>query len=141
MPRWLEWRIPAFVRPKLRLPFFVAFVVIVSVAVYALFVVPRLQSRQKVKTIAAQIEENVPAGETVYAVNPDFQPFLFYVHRQLSYIDRIDELPARTNFFLVRPEKENEATTTKQFLPRHPAPVLRVRDYRNWQTILFRVTP
>ena len=141
MPRWLEWRIPAFVRPKLRLPFVVAFVAVASIAVYALVIVPRLQSRQKVKTIAAQIEENVPAGETVYAVNPDFQPFLFYVHRPLSYVDRIDELPARTNFFLVRSEKENDAMTTKQFLPRHPAPILRVRDYRNWQTILFRVTP
>ena len=77
MPRWLEWRIPAFVRPKLRLPFVVAFVAVVSVAVYALVIVPRLQSRQKVKTIAVQIEENVPTGETVYAVNPDFQPFFF----------------------------------------------------------------
>jgi len=141
MPRWLEWRIPTFVRPKLRLPFVVALVAVASVAVYAVIVVPRLQSRQKVKTIAAQIEENVPPGETVYAVNPDFQPFLFYVHRSLSYVDRIDELPARTNFFLVQSGKENDALTTKQFLPRHPAPVLRIRDYRNWQTILFHVTP
>ena len=112
MPRWLEWRIPAFVRPKLRLPFVVAFVAVASIAVYTLIIVPRLQSRQKVKTIAAQIEENVPAGETVYAVNPDFQPFLFYVHRPLSYVDRIDELPDTTNFFLVRSGKENDALTT-----------------------------
>ena len=52
-------------------------------------------------------------------MNPDFQPFLFYVHRPLSYVDRIDELPATTNFFLVRSEKEKDALTTKQFLPRH----------------------
>ena len=49
-------------------------------------------------------------------------------------------LPRRTSFWC-DPEKENDALTTKQFLPRHPAPILRVRDYRNWQTILFRVTP
>jgi hypothetical protein len=140
MPRWLEWRIPAFVRPKLRLPFVVALLAVGSLAVYAVVVMPQLQLRQKVKTLAAQIEQNVPAGETVFAVNPDFQPFLFYVHRPLLYVDRIDELPFRTNFFLVRSGKENDAMSTKQFLPRHAVPVLRIRDYRNWETILFRVT-
>ena len=58
------------------------------------------RSRQKVKTIAAQIEENVPAGETVYAVNPDFQPFYFMcIARCRMSTASMSCLPGRTFFW------------------------------------------
>lgn len=141
LPRWLQWQHPAFVRPKLRLPLLIALVAAFSMLVYAFAIVPRLQARQKVTTIAAQIEAIVPPNETLYAVNPDFQPFLFYVSRHLIYLDRVDELPRQTHFFLVRSEGEQDAARTAQFSPRKAEPVLRVTDYRKWQTVLFRVEP
>ena len=141
LPRWLQFQRPVFVRAKLRLPFLIAVVAAVSILIYAFVIVPRLLTRQKVTTIAAQIEAIVPPDETLYAVNPDFQPFFFYLRRHITYLDRVDELPAQTHFFLVRLERENDAKTTARFSPRQVEPVLRLTDYRNWQTILFRVEP
>src|SRR5947207_13119550 len=40
--------------------------------IYAVAIVPRLQGRQKVKPIAAQIEAVVPESERLYAVAPDY---------------------------------------------------------------------
>ena len=100
--------------------------------------VPHLQQRQKVKNIAAQIDAVVPASEWIYAVNPDYQPFLFYVQRPLRYVGAIDQLPLNTRFFLVRPANEAAANNAPQFSPR-PQPILRINDYRDWRTILFVV--
>jgi 4-amino-4-deoxy-L-arabinose transferase-like glycosyltransferase len=141
MPRWLQWRVPAFVRPRLRLPFIIAVVATLSMLVYALVIVPQMQRGQKVRTIAAQIDAVVPPNETLYAVNPDFQPFLFYVRRRIAYLDRLDELPAQTHFFLIRAEGENNVKTTPRFSPQHVESVLRITDYRKWQSVLFRVGP
>ena len=104
-----------------------------AVCLYATVLVPKLQTRQKIKTIAAQIETAVPPGETLYAVDPDYQPFLFYVRRPLKYVDRVDELPRETRFFLLRARDEAAAGQTTQFAPRHPQVVLRIQDYRNWK--------
>ncbi len=57
-------------------------------------VVPALQRRAKVKPIAAQIDALVPSSEPLYAVDPDYQPFLFYMRSRLVYVSRVDDLPA-----------------------------------------------
>jgi hypothetical protein len=98
-----------------------------------------LQQRQKVKTIAAQIDALVPASERIYAVDPDFQPFLFYVQRPLRYVDTLDELPPGARFFLVRPANETAANNSGRFSPQRPHAILRIDDYRGWRTILFAV--
>jgi 4-amino-4-deoxy-L-arabinose transferase-like glycosyltransferase len=136
LPRWLQLRRPSFVRPVLRLPMFVAAFAVIAMCAYAVVIVPRLQHRQKIRTIAARIDALVPASEAIYAVDPDYQPFLFYVQRPLRYVDRVDELPRETHFFLVRPRDEAKA---KQFASEQAEPVLRIKDYREWQTILFTV--
>jgi 4-amino-4-deoxy-L-arabinose transferase-like glycosyltransferase len=141
LPRWLQWRRPAFVRPKLRLPVTIAVVAAISMLIYAVAIVPRLQARQKLAAMAAQIEAIVPPNETLYAVNPDFQPFFFYLRRRIAYFDRLDELPAQTRFFLVRAQGEGAAKATTQFSPRAVDPVLHLTDYRKWETILFRIGP
>jgi 4-amino-4-deoxy-L-arabinose transferase-like glycosyltransferase len=48
-----------------------------AMLLYTLLAVPRLQSRQKIRSIAAQIDAVIPPGERLYAVDPDYQPFLF----------------------------------------------------------------
>ena len=138
LPRWLQLNRPAFVRPQLRLPLLVAGIAVFGMCVYATALVPHLQQRQKVKSIAAQIDAVVPPSEQVYAVNPDYQPFLFYVQRPLRYVAAVDQLPLNTRFFLVRPENEAAASEATQFSPR-PQLILRINDYRDWRTILFAV--
>lgn len=120
----------------------VATVVILScacISIYAFVIVPRLQKKQKVKAIAAQIDAVVPASQRLYAVNPDFQPFLFYVRAPLVYLRRVEDLPPEARYFLVRPENEVAAEAAQQWLPLHPERVLSVEDYRHWKTSLFAI--
>jgi 4-amino-4-deoxy-L-arabinose transferase-like glycosyltransferase len=106
---------------------------------YAIAVVPSLQKRAKIKPIAAKIDGLVPKGETLYALDPSYQPFLFYVQSHLVYVSRLDELPADARYFLVRAERGRELMESERWLPRRPEPIERITDYRNHTVILARV--
>jgi 4-amino-4-deoxy-L-arabinose transferase-like glycosyltransferase len=111
----------------------------VLLCVYAIAVVPSLQKRAKVKPIAAKIDSLVPKGETLYAVDPSFQPLLFYVRSHLVYVSRLDELPENARYLLVQAERERELMETERWMPRRPEPIERFTDYRNHTVILARV--
>src|SRR6266446_2396897 len=83
-PRWLGERTFSL-RHRQRAIALLSVATCAAVCAYALAIVPRLQARQKVKTVAAKIEAVVPGSERLYAVNPDYQPFLFYVRRPIIY--------------------------------------------------------
>jgi hypothetical protein len=106
---------------------------------YAVVVVPRLQSRDKVRKHAHQIDAVVPPNIPLYAVNPQYQPYLLYVRAPIRYVSTIDELPPDTKFFLVQSRYEREAQTTEHWSPNRPQLVLRIKDYRNHEAILFTV--
>jgi len=110
-----------------------------SICIYAVGIVPRLQARQKVKTIAAKIEAVVPESERLCAVDPDYQPFLFYVRRPIIYVSRVSDLPRDTSYFLVQPNNENAAETARQWLPAFPRRVLSIQDYRGRRVSVFAV--
>lgn len=110
-----------------------------AVCVYAAAIVPRLQARQKVKTIAARIEAVVPGSERLYAVDPDYQPFLFYVRRPIVYVSRVVDLPGDASYFLVQPDNENAAETARQWLPAFPRRVLSIQDYRGKRVSVFAI--
>ncbi|MDQ2824984.1 MAG: glycosyltransferase family 39 protein [Verrucomicrobiota bacterium] len=95
--------------------------------------------RQKVKNIAEKINAAVPATETLYAVNPNYQPLFFYMHAPVKYVSRIEELPHDARYFLVRPHDEQTALSSQQWMPRQARFVLRVKDYRDQTLILFAV--
>ena len=83
----------------------------------------------------------MPAGETLYAVNPDFQPVFFYVKARIQYVSYLRKLPANAHYFLVQTENEAEATTTRKFAPRHAYPLVRVQDYHKREMIIFEIGP
>jgi len=60
-----------------------------------------LKNRQQVKKAAAEINSLVPATETLYAVNPDYQPVFFYVKPHVEYVSYVKHLPVDTRYFLV----------------------------------------
>jgi 4-amino-4-deoxy-L-arabinose transferase-like glycosyltransferase len=97
--------------------------------------------RQKVKIIADKINEAVPASETLYAVDPNYQPFFFYIHAPIKYVNSLEELPDETRYFLVRPDNEQGAAALERWAPRHPRELLRKKDYRNQTVILFALDP
>ena len=106
---------------------------------YAFILIPHFQERQKIKTIAAEIDALVPASERLYAVDPDYQPFFFYVHRPIEYVRELADVPPRARYFLVQASNEKTAENATQWAPARPKPILRVEDYRHWKTILFSV--
>ena len=52
-----------------------------------------LRNRQQVKKAAAEINALVPTNETLYAVNPDYQPVFFYVKAPVQYVSHVKNLP------------------------------------------------
>jgi 4-amino-4-deoxy-L-arabinose transferase-like glycosyltransferase len=100
-----------------------------------------LRTRQQVKKAAAQINGLVPSNETLYAVNPEYQPVFFYVKAPLEYVSNVQELPPNAHYFLVQGDREAEATTTSRLAARRPQLRARVLDYRKREILLFEVAP
>jgi 4-amino-4-deoxy-L-arabinose transferase-like glycosyltransferase len=96
-----------------------------------------LRNRQQVKTAAAEINAVVPPNETLYAVDPEYQPVFFYVKAPLEYVSHVQELPAGARYFVVRGDREAKAIPA----PRHARLRARVRDYRKRELLLFEVAP
>jgi hypothetical protein len=115
---------------------FVAAAVLIGYPVAAAVI---FKHRQKVKNVAEQINAVVPRNEALYAVDPNYQPFFFYVDAPIRYVSSVAELPPETHYFLVLPEFEESAARSDQWLPRRARPVLRVTDYRHVTVILFGV--
>ena len=111
----------------------------VFLLVYGLAVVPKLQSRSKVKPIAAQIDAAVPDTEPLYAIDPDYQPFLFYVKSTLIYASRVDEVPASARYLLIQPDIEGEVLESQKWRPLRAQAIQRFTDYRNHTSILMRI--
>src|SRR5438045_7815232 len=59
-----------------------------------------LRNRQQVKKAAAEINSVVSPNETLYAVDPEYQPVFFYVKAPLGYVSDFQELPAASNYFI-----------------------------------------
>ncbi|MEP6603519.1 MAG: glycosyltransferase family 39 protein [Spartobacteria bacterium] len=94
---------------------------------------------EKVRSVAAKINAAMPENETLYAIDPNYQPLFFYVKAPVKYVSSIEELPFETQYFLVRPDNEQNALACEHWAPRHAHPVLRVKDYRKQTVILFAV--
>ena len=97
--------------------------------------------RPKVRNIAAEIDRVIPQGEKVYAVDPSYQPFFFYLRAPVTYVSSMEELPWETRYFLVRREIENQARQEQKWFPRHAHELTRVKDYRDQTVVVFAVGP
>jgi 4-amino-4-deoxy-L-arabinose transferase-like glycosyltransferase len=100
-----------------------------------------LRNRQQVKKAAAEINLRVPVSETLYAVNPDYQPVFFYVKAHVEYVSYIENLPPDTRYFLVRAGKEPEALAAQKWAPLRARPIARMQDYSKREMVLFEVAP
>jgi 4-amino-4-deoxy-L-arabinose transferase-like glycosyltransferase len=139
--RWPQWLSGKKFAPRLRNRITVVLVVFACVSglVYGLIAVPFLRKHEKVRQHARQIDAIVPANIPLYAVNPKYQPYLFYVRAPLRYVSTIEQLPADTKFFLVQGGDEKEAQATTHWSPSRAQMVLRIKDYREHEEVLFSV--
>ena len=68
--------------------------------IYSLAIIPFLQRREKIRPIAAQLDAAIPPNESLYAVDPDYQPFLFYLRRPIVYVEQVGDLPEDARYIL-----------------------------------------
>lgn len=83
----------------------------------------------------------MPTSETLYAVNPDYQPVFFYVKAPVQYVSYVKNLPRDVRYFLVRTENEPDALATRKWAPRRARSIARVHDYSKREMVLFKVAP
>lgn len=140
LPRWWPARKNFSGGRRLRLVIGTAIVAGFLLCLYGFAVVPALQRRAKVRPIAAQIDALVSKSEPLYAVDPDYQPFLFYIRSRLIYMSRIDDLPLSARYVLIRPEKERQILETERWAPLRAQPILNVTDYRKHSVVLLKVS-
>ena len=100
-----------------------------------------LRDRQQVKRAAEEINALVSPNETLYAVNPDYQPVFFYVKAPVQYVSDVEDLPGNARYFLVRHNNEAKALAAQKWAPLRPRPIARVRDYSKREMVLFEVAP
>lgn len=125
---------------RLRFVISTAIAVGLGLSLYALVGIPMLQRRAKVKPIAAQVDALVPQTETIYAIDPDYQPFLFYMRHRLVYASRLDDVPLSGRYLIVQPNKKEEAMKSERWAPGHATPVSSFTDYRQRTVILLKVS-
>ena len=89
--RWSNW-LPA---ARQRVVVGVSVVIAAAICIYAITIVPSLRKREKVRNVAAHFDAALPAGERVYAVGLNYQPFLFYLRRPLVYVADTGDPSAR----------------------------------------------
>ena len=113
-----------------------AFAIAAAVCIYGFAIVPFLQGREKVRNIARQIDAAVPAGERLFVIDPEYQPWLFYVRSPFIYVETVAALPNDVRYFLVQGRDEPDALQSPRW-PQPPREVARVTDYRKKTVILF----
>jgi len=86
-----------------------------------------LRKQQQVKKAGREINALAP-NETLYAVNPDYQPIFFYVKAPVQYVSNVKNLPRDVHYFLVRSADEVDALATGKGAPLGARPIARVHD-------------
>jgi 4-amino-4-deoxy-L-arabinose transferase-like glycosyltransferase len=138
LPRWLGGK-PFSLKDRQRTVATIAILASVVISVYAIAIVPRLQKRENVKQLAAQIDEAVPPNESIYAVDPSYQPIFFYVRSRLIYGKEVEEIPTSAVYLLVRPERDHGVLQSDRWVPRQPRAVLKLTDYRKESILLLKI--
>ena len=117
----------------------ITILVCLSIATYAIGIVPKMYRRQRVKRLAEQIDATVPRSDLVYALDPNYQPIFFYLRSKLAYASEVDEIPLEATYLLVRPQREDEVVESHRWAPRQPHRVLRMTDYRKETILLLKI--
>jgi hypothetical protein len=94
---------------------------------------------QKVKSVAEQINALVPEGETVYAIDPAYQPFLFYLRPQVKYLENLEQIPKSARYVMVRPNREAALEQSGRWSFGPPRVLIRLTDYRKQTVTVYEV--
>ncbi len=131
------WLVAVLLEGELRWPRIVAAIACIAMPTYGFAVTPYLQRREKVRNIAEQINAALLPNESLYAIDPDYQPALFYVRDPIVYLNRLEELPGDAHYVLAQPQNEAAIVARKPGVQS----VRHFRDYRGKEIILLELRP
>ena len=94
-----QWSIKGIRVPQGLIFSFVAIGIVAAMIIFPLRSVTYLKRHERIKPIAAEINALLPSEQRLYAIDPDFQPYLFYVRAPITYLTTLDELPADAFIF------------------------------------------
>jgi 4-amino-4-deoxy-L-arabinose transferase-like glycosyltransferase len=92
------------------------------------------------RPVAAQINAAIPIDQRLYAVDPSFQPYLFYVRAPVIYLQSLEGLPANARFFLIQSRELAKMEMSARWSQLRPRFLVRTPLFRNRGTMLFSVT-
>ncbi|HEY5036355.1 MAG TPA: glycosyltransferase family 39 protein [Chthoniobacterales bacterium] len=107
--------------------------VVIAMLIYSLAIIPFLKRREKIRPLAVRLDQAIPPNESLYAVDPEYQPYLFYLRHPIVYLSTVAELAPTAHYVLVRPATASELPAAQ--------PILRIKDYRGSRVVLLRLGP
>ena len=108
---------------------------------YAVAIAPRLGAKSKVRPNGVRVNAIVPESARIFAVSPEFQPYLFYVRAPITYVDEVASLPADARYVLVRQGGgKKTARANREIEALQPRPLLSLSDERGHRSTLYELT-
>ena len=135
-----EWRGGSF---RVSWPFMkraIAMAIIAEVIVFPVRAASEAKAHQVLKPTAEQINAVMLASDPIYAVGLRYEPYLFYVRSPVFYFSTLEELPARTRFFLIQSRDLLKLQTSARWDSLQPRLLARTNLFRSNDTMLFEAT-
>jgi 4-amino-4-deoxy-L-arabinose transferase-like glycosyltransferase len=134
-----QWRIKTFPVPQNLIFSFIAVGIMAAMIIFPLRSVTYLKRHERIKPIAAQVNALLPSDQRLYAIDPDFQPYLFYVRTPITYLANLDELPSDAHYLLIQPRHQRKLENNPRWASLRPQLLLRTPSYRSKESMLFKV--
>jgi 4-amino-4-deoxy-L-arabinose transferase-like glycosyltransferase len=134
-----QWTIKGIRVPRALIFSLVAIGVIAAMIIFPLRSVTYLKRHERIKPIAAQINALLPSGQRLYAIDPDFQPYLFYVRAPITYLTTLDELPTDAHYFVIQPRHQRKFEGNPRWATLRPKLLAHTPSYRSKESLLFAI--
>ena len=134
-----QWSIKGIRVPQGLIFSFVAIGIVAAMIIFPLRSVTYLKRHERIKPIAAEINALLPSEQRLYAIDPDFQPYLFYVRAPITYLTTFDELPADAHYFLIQPRHQRKFESNPRWATLRPKLLAHISSYRNKESLLFAI--
>ncbi|MDQ6861585.1 MAG: hypothetical protein M3032_10590, partial [Verrucomicrobiota bacterium] len=138
-----QWRLPKLGThvPKVAVGGFITVVILGAIILWPPHTNAMLRRRPKLKARAAQINQHVTPNDLVYVWNPDFQPYLLYVHAPIRYLHSLSELPPDARYLITSSDGWKSMQEDPRWAASLPEVVQETESYREITTVLLRLKP
>jgi 4-amino-4-deoxy-L-arabinose transferase-like glycosyltransferase len=88
-------------------------IIAAAMILYALFVVPRLNARDDLRPLAAQIDAAIPSGDSLILHDIGYQPAIFYLRTPYRYAPRTEDIPRDSRWVVARASERRKLETQR----------------------------